>query len=440
MKKITIIGGGVAGLSAGIHAQIAGLSSVIYEKNPLAGGQCMGWNRRNHHIDNCIHWLTGTKKGTDLYKLWETVGALGDEVEMVSHNKFYTSTLGEKSITLWNDLERTKAELLEFAPEDSVEINKFMKFVKLAHCAAPPVKKPMDMMNIFDYVSMGMKMSDLGKVMAEYGKMDMADFADRFTNPLLRKTMSDYIVKDFTVQCFIFSYGAMTSGNGGIPLKGSLEMIHRMIKRYKDLGGSLHTNSSVERILIKDNKAYGVKLADGSVIEADYVICATDVGHTFGALLDASFMNGKMKKLYETPKDYLVYSATQLAFSIDEDAIDSGITFFDCPPFKLANKTISRMSVNSFRYDPYFAPKGKTVLQVSFLQWEEDFSYWKSLDSKGYLKAKLELANTVQKIIQKTFPNTKENIEWLDGWTPITYERYCNSYHGAYMAFMPKKM
>ncbi len=27
-------------------------------------------------------------------------------------------------------------------------------------------------------------------------------------------------------------------------------------------------------------------------------------------------------------------------------------------------------------------------------------------------------------------------MEFLDCWTPLTYERYCNAYHGSYMSFV----
>ncbi|SDB66777.1 FAD-dependent oxidoreductase [Butyrivibrio sp. INlla16] len=70
-KKVVIIGGGIAGLSAGIYARLAGFEAEIYEKNSTPGGECTGWNREGFHIDNCIHWLTGTKKGTELYGVYK---------------------------------------------------------------------------------------------------------------------------------------------------------------------------------------------------------------------------------------------------------------------------------------------------------------------------------------------------------------------------------
>ena len=65
-KKVIVVGGGIAGLSAGIYALKAGFDAEIYEKNPVAGGECMGWNRQGYHIDNCIH-----SPGLSLKGPWE---------------------------------------------------------------------------------------------------------------------------------------------------------------------------------------------------------------------------------------------------------------------------------------------------------------------------------------------------------------------------------
>ena len=69
--KIVIVGAGVSGLSAGIFALKAGYEVEIYEKNNVAGGCCSSWKRGDFTIDNCIHWLTGTKKGTPQYNVWK---------------------------------------------------------------------------------------------------------------------------------------------------------------------------------------------------------------------------------------------------------------------------------------------------------------------------------------------------------------------------------
>ena len=38
------------------------------------------------------------------------------------------------------------------------------------------------------------------------------------------------------------------------------------------------------------------------------------------------------------------------------------------------------------------------------------------------------------------YPNLKDKIEVLDIWSPMTYNRYCNCYGGAYMSFVNTKL
>lgn len=89
MKKVVIIGGGIAGMTAGVLLQKAGFKTEIYEKNALPGGQCTGWKREGYFIDNCIHWLTGTRPGSALHELWKEIGALGDDVELYEKEMFF---------------------------------------------------------------------------------------------------------------------------------------------------------------------------------------------------------------------------------------------------------------------------------------------------------------------------------------------------------------
>lgn len=170
-EKVIIIGGGIAGLSAGIYALLAGFDAEIYEKNAIPGGECIGWNRKGYHIDNCIHWLTGTKKGTELYDVWKTVGALDDNMEYASIDSFYTSTYDGQKVTLWNDLNRTQEELLALSPEDEEEIKKFIQYVEYSKQCLFPAKKPMEMWGVKDYINMGKNMMDFPKVMKEFGAL-----------------------------------------------------------------------------------------------------------------------------------------------------------------------------------------------------------------------------------------------------------------------------
>ena len=238
-EKIIVIGGGIAGLTAGIYGRLQGFEVEIYEKNAVPGGECIGWNRKGYHIDNCIHWLTGTKKGTELYDVWKTVGALSDDTEYAKINSFYSTMHNGQVATLWNDLERTEKELIAISPEDETEIKKFIQYVEYSKQCLIPAKKPMDMWTVKDYINMGKNMADFPKVMKEYGKISLDEYSKRFKSPILQSLMCDYLPRNYTAYSFLVSYATMADGNGGIPMGASLQMSLRMEKRFKDLGGRI---------------------------------------------------------------------------------------------------------------------------------------------------------------------------------------------------------
>ena len=442
MKKVAIIGAGISGLTAGIYLQKAGIPSEIYEKNQIPGGQCTGWKREGYFIDNCIHWLTGTREGSGLHELWKEVGALGQGVELYHKEKFYTSELDGETLTLWRDKERTRQELLALSPEDLDEINKLMDAVLLAESMTVPVDKPFDMMNPIEFMKLGMSMADMGKVMKQYGKMDIKELAERFHHPLIRQALTDYMPPGYQAYAFVVSYATVTSGNGDIPRGGSLQMVLRMVKRYEELGGKLHTGAEVEKVLVNGKRAEGIKLTSGDTVKADYVICASDVSHTFGRLLDEAYMPNQFYKLYQERELYPVISGFHVAFGVEGSLPDAKETnVFTCRPVTIGTSVARRMSINNYSYEPEFAPEGHTILQSNFVQTEEDYAYWMRLheDKEAYESKKRELSEEILQRLLDRYPILAGKVKVLDVWTPATYYRYCYAYHGAYMGFIETK-
>ncbi len=442
MKKVVIIGGGIAGMTAGIYLQKAGFSTEIFEKNAVPGGQCMGWKREGYMIDNCIHWLTGTRPGSGLHELWKEVGALGEDVEVYEKEKFFSAELDGQVLTLWRDKDRTRRELLALSPEDAEEINKLMDMVALAESMQVPVEKPFDKMNPIEFMKMGMSMADMGKVMKAYGGMDIGELAARFKHPLIRRAIIDYMPPGYQAYAFLVSYATVTGGNGDIPRGGSLEMSLRMAKRYHELSGKLHLNTPVEKVLVKGKKAEGILLESGQMVKADYVICAGDAWHTFSKLLDKRYMPKDLKTMFEARQMYPVVSGFHVAFAVDgllEEAKET--IFFDCKEFTIGTSVAKRMSINNYSYEPSFAPEGKTILQSQFIQTEEDYAYWMKLaqNQEAYKQKKTELSEEALLRLLERFPQLAGKVKILDVWTPATYDRYCNAYHGAYMSFIITK-
>jgi len=443
MKKVVIIGAGISGMTAGIYLQKAGFETEIYEKNSVPGGQCTGWKREGYMIDNCIHWLTGSKEGSELHELWKEVGALGDGVEVYVKEKFFSAELNGETLTFWRDKDRTRKELLALSPEDEAEINQLMDMVAAAESMQVPVEKPFDKMSIFDYIKMGMSMAEMGKVMKLYGGMDINEFAKRFKHPLIQRAIIDYMPPGYQAYAFVVSYATVTAGNGDIPREGSLSMALRMAKRYQDLGGKLYLNAPVEKVIINGKKAEGIVLASsGEAATADYVICASDVNHTFTKLLDKKYMPKDLCQLFENRDMYPVTTGFHVAFAV-EDKLESikETNIFSCKPLTVGTSVAERMSINNYSYEPSFAPEGNTVLQTMFTQNEDDYEYWMELvkDKEAYQQKKEELSKEIESRLVERLPQIAGKVRILDVWTPVTYHRYCNSFHGAYMGFIVTK-
>ncbi|MGB7171846.1 MAG: FAD-dependent oxidoreductase, partial [Acidobacteriaceae bacterium] len=60
-KKIVIIGGGIAGLSAAVYALRCGYAVELLEMNSQAGGLAMSWERGGYTFETCLHWLVGSR-------------------------------------------------------------------------------------------------------------------------------------------------------------------------------------------------------------------------------------------------------------------------------------------------------------------------------------------------------------------------------------------
>lgn len=443
-KKIVIVGGGISGLTAGVYALKTGFEAEIYEKHSIVGGECTGWDREGYHIDNCIHWMIGTKEGSSLHNIWKAVGAIGDDLEIIQADKMYTSELHDEKITLWKDLECTEKELIALSPEDEIEIRKFIGYVRMAEHAKIPADKPSELMSAIDYIKLGSSIKDTMKLFKKLEGKDTNDLMNCFKHPLIKCMISDFCTRESLGYSFPMAYGNFVSGDGGIPRGGSRAMAFRMQRKFESLGGKTHTNADVIKIEIGGSgEAKGIILADGEHISADYIICACDTDYTFGHLLDKCYMDPILREMYENRKAYPVYGMFQSAFSVDSDidAIGEGDVMLDCRDIQAADWMGDRMTVKSYAYEPSFAPEGKQIVQALIGLQEYAYDYWMELykNKDEYKSKKEEIAYKVLNKIEERFAEYKGKMKILDIWTPVTYHRYCNAYKGYNQSFMITK-
>lgn len=439
MKKILIIGGGISGLTAGIFAQKSGFESIIYEKHNILGGECTGWDRGEYHIDGCIHWLTGTKEGHELNKIWKQVGALGN-VNIYKPDKFITVEHEGRQISIHRDLNKLKEDFLEISPEDSEEIENLIENIKNFEKVQMPYDKPLDMMSTIEIIKFGMPMRKLRKILKVMSDMSVEEFCSRFKSPFIKKALISVIPSNYNAASLMFALATFTGDNGDFPAGGSKAMVERMVEKYLGLGGKIKTNTEIEEILIDEGNAYGVKKKSGSEEYGNYIIPACDTFVTLNNLLKGKYVDKKFTDRYSDSVRYPLPSCVYLSFAVDADMTDYPEKFvFDSAPYHCGDKVYHEVSLNHYCYED-FAPKGKSIAISAIMTDKNDYLFWNDLKKQNpskYKEEKLGLANKIITCIEQRFPELTGKIEILDVATPVTYERYCGAYQGAWMSFVP---
>ena len=145
-ERIGIVGGGIAGLSAGCYARMNGYRARIFEMHSLPGGLCTAWQRNGYTIDGCIHWLVGSSPESRFYRLWEEVGAVPNQ-PMYDHDVFVRIEGDDgKALTLYTDIDRLFAHLVELAPEDRDVLREWTHGLRKLTRMDPPLERPAELM------------------------------------------------------------------------------------------------------------------------------------------------------------------------------------------------------------------------------------------------------------------------------------------------------
>lgn len=436
MKKIIIIGAGVAGLSAGIFAQRSGFESVIYDKNNYVGGHCTGYDKLGVHIDGCIRALSGTKDGEPLIDLWNQVGAL-EGVEIFKPEYFSVYEFNEGSLTIWRDIDRLERDLINTSPEDEQSIKELISDVKKLNKVVVPADKPLYMMNPIEQAKMTLNMKDAIAITDKLNKISCEKYASRFKHPLLQKTFSYMVPKDYSASAMFMLLAGFTMGNVNIPKGGSKAFIERMKTKYEGLNGKILLDSEISEVIIEKNKAIGVMLKNGTTDRADYVVAACDANLIFEKFLKDEYDDKEFNLRFENPQDYPVTSAINISVVIEANMKRYPMSIcFQTTPYDIGEKTFELIAFRNYSYDETFGI-GKTLGAINIIQYEDEYSFWKNLYSnkEAYNSEKIRIAIDAIKRVEARFPDLKGKIKFLDIATPMTYERYTGAYKGSLMAF-----
>ncbi|HMD90423.1 MAG TPA: NAD(P)/FAD-dependent oxidoreductase [Anaerolineaceae bacterium] len=435
-KSIIIIGAGIAGLSAGCYAQMNGYKAHIFELHTLPGGLCTSWDRKGYTFDGCIDWLVGSGEKSNFRRIWNELGAL-DGKKIVNHDEFMRVIAKDgKTLVLYTDPDRLEKHMLELAPQDAVPIKEFTGVIRKMSHISLPTGKPTNLSEMLQFVIALPGFLSFTALLRKYSKVTMQDFSRSFQDPFLRKAFEDLFgVLDFPMIGAAMSLGWMSAHDAGYPVGGSLKFAQSIEKRFCSLGGEITYKARVAKILVENNQAVGIRLADGREYRADVVISAADGHATLFEMLDGKYLTDEIRGYYDTLP--IFQPIIQISLGVARDFSDQPrmASYYLDKPISIAGEERQSLQVKHYCYDPTLAPAGKSIVEVIC---SSNYGYWKKLaeDPERYEAEKKDIAIQVMNQIEKHYPGFTGQVEVVDVATPLTYERYTGNWQGSMEGWM----
>ncbi len=439
-ESILIIGAGIAGLSAGCYAQMNGYRSQIFELHHHPGGLATSWKRGDYFFEAGVRLVTGTSPESKVHQLWEELGVLdGRGVHYYDELTRFEGADG-RTFCLYTDIDRLEEHMLQLAPQDREVIDEFID--ALRHFTRMELPVDLTPSGPLEFVQLGTEMLPVLLPLLRWRDVSVRQFAARFRDPLIREALPQafqFAPPDFPMLMLLKTLAKMHDREAGFPVGGSAGLGEDLARQYVALGGEIHCNSEVDTILIdaspdrnlRNDRAVGVRLKDGSQHFGDIVISAADGHATIFHMLERLYVDDTVESYYrELP---VASCVLKISLGVARDFGDEPSTL-DFPlsqPITLGNTRYNRLVLKHYCFDPTMAPAGKSTLGIWL---EADYDYWQNLraDREQYRAVKKQAAELVIAALDERYPGLRADIESVDVATPVTYARCTANWRGAF--------
>ena len=263
----------------------------------------------------------------------------------------------------------------------------------------------------------------------------MAEYASRFKSTLLKEMLLSVWNSSMPVYMFAGVLAWCSNGTAGFPEGGSLKMAQDIEKRYVSLGGEVFFGQRVEKILVSNGKAVGIRFADGSEKRADIVISAADSFGTLNNMLNQKYTPDAIRDWYKDNTAFPPY--IQVSFGVNRDMSGEPRLIYAKlkKPLVIACKGTPYMILHNYSFDNTLAPEGKTSFVVRFFT---EYEYWEKLyqHKDKYSVEKKALVDSILNALEGLYPGFAAQVEVVDVATPATYVRYTDNWKGATMGWV----
>jgi phytoene dehydrogenase-like protein len=407
-----IIGSGLSGLAAGIRLAMFDKKVCIIEKHTVLGGLNSFYVRKNRTFDVGLHAMTNfTPKGvrnSPLGKLLKQLRFSHDDFRLCQQH-ISEIRFPEHSLRFTNDFEFFRQEVADHFPR---EIDGFNKLVE--------------------------------KVLS-FDELNLDDKKTLSSRPILEIFIKNPLLIDM-LNCPLMYYGNAREGDMDFyqfvimfksvfvegfakPVGGMHYILHLLEEKFKQLGGELRMGSGVTSINAENGKVESVTLKNGEQLTAETVISSMGYIETLNHCAPAV----KKTEECETGQVSFMESLCVVDREPRDLGYDKSIVFFSTQPqfdYKVPDEMINVTTgvlccSNNFDYPE---PMKEGLIRLTNLA---NFSKWDILPRKDYIAAKKHWRNRALESLFTFFPDFRDNVLFLDSFTPKTIKKYTGHLNGA---------
>jgi len=310
-KEISIIGGGVAGLTAAASLARDGYSVNLFDKNQMPGGRASLMKVDGYTFDMGPSWYWMPQVFEDFF---QSMGSsVAEEYELVRLDPAYKVFFGpDNAVEIPADWKGLKALFESMETGASVQLEKYMKE------AAYKYEVGMD-----EFVwKPGRSVMEFAewKVMKAMFRLDMFTSVKKHVRKYFKDERLQQIMEfpvlflgaapaDTPALYSLMNYADLKLGTW-YPKGGMYEISRAMARVAEAVGVQFHFDAEVEKIIVHNEKATGLRLKSGERIDSEGIIAAADYHHVDQNLLPKShrqYSPGYWDKRKLAPSSLLYY-------------------------------------------------------------------------------------------------------------------------------------
>jgi len=291
MRSVSVIGAGIAGLSAACFLAKDGLDVTIYEKNDTIGGRCRVFQENGFTFDMGPSWYWMPDVFESFFAHFNKTAA--DYYHLVKLDPGFQIILGQDDILpVPADIDELRQIFESREKGSAVRLDKFLREAAYKYqismtelvktpayswleFAKAPVFRSIFRMNLFSSVR-----SYVRSYFSDPGLVALLEFPVLFLGAMPNRIPALYT---------LMNHAALTQGTF-YPMGGMGKIIEAMQHLALSLGVKIQTAAAVQKLNISDGHIGSITV-NGNRVETNAVIASADYHHVEQQLLPAAYRN-----------------------------------------------------------------------------------------------------------------------------------------------------